>query len=84
MPMTTRIRLVATWALAALVPWIAACDDGSTDGPDVEACEPEGEEGLDPGQVVPNVALTDCSGASVNLRALCSRTAAFVYAFAPW
>ena len=82
----TRHAQLAKIALATLLALAAGCserDDGAPE-PDDQPCLESGAVGLEPGQVVPNVGLTDCAGGTVELRDLCPRRAAFVYAFASW
>lgn len=61
----------------------AAGGTGGTGGA-IAGCPPPGPYGTEVADVAPDVTLHDCAGNTVQLHGLCSRTAAFLYAFAAW
>lgn len=84
-------RIPATFLASALA---VACGTGADLGPgevaDVgprgnsELCPPTGAQGLELGQVIPDVALRDCDGNDTSLHALCARKAAYFFVYADW
>ncbi|MBW2523130.1 MAG: redoxin domain-containing protein [Deltaproteobacteria bacterium] len=68
----------ALWITAVL----AACGGGESPADGSGLCPPTAAEGLDPGDVAPELSLPDCGGTARSLRDLCPRTAALLYTFA--
>lgn len=82
------VRWQSPWWGGVMALAMMGCggDDDATANTPVSpgSCPPEAPFGTEQGNVAPDVTLYDCDGQAVQLRDLCPRQGALLYAFAAW